>query len=85
MSTALNATPEGSNDPETTNEEDDKTLQEGTVIKKKAPEPAEDDKNQVKLTNYSWIVLGCICAVRICYQWMRAIFSYSYGYTGVGE
>lgn len=70
MSTALNATPDGTNDPETTNEE------------KEAPTPVVDQS--VKLTNYSWIVLGAICAVRICYQWMRAIFSYSYGYTGTG-
>ena len=69
MSTALNATPEGTND-ET----------EADVVEKT---PEKDDP--VKLTNYSWIVLGLVVAVRITYQWMRAIFSYSYGYTGIGE
>jgi hypothetical protein len=73
MSTALNATPDGTND--------DTEIEEEVVIKK-AETPDADAP--VKLTNYSWIVLGMICAVRICYQWMRSIFSYSYGYTGIG-
>ena len=73
MSTALNATPDGTND--------DTEIEEEVVIKK-AETPDADAP--VKVTNYSWIVLGMICAVRICYQWMRSIFSYSYGYTGIG-
>ena len=40
MSTALNATVDGTNDPETTNEENEIT--DGTVIKKKDPAPAPD-------------------------------------------
>lgn len=78
MSTALNATPDGTNDPETTN--DDKEIEEATENK----EGAAEEEKQIKVTNYSWTVLGAIVAVRVCYQWMRAIFSYSYGYTGTG-
>jgi len=37
-----------------------------------------------KFSNYSWVVLAIIVAVRIVYQWYRSIFSYCYGYVGTG-
>ena len=54
MSTALNATPEGTNDE--TKEED-----------KVEEVPAKTEG--VKLTNYSWFVLALIVSVRVVYQW----------------
>ena len=56
MSTALNVTPDGTTD-ET---EGDEVAEE-----KKAATPVKEDP--VKLTNYSWIVLGLAVAIRITY------------------
>ena len=44
-----------------------------------APVP---EKSKVGL--YSWVVLAIMMSIRVAYQWQRAIFSYSFGYTGLG-
>lgn len=56
MSTALNATPDGTND---------EPSEEIEVQKNKIEELKEDPK----FSNYSWVVLALIVAVRIVYQW----------------
>ena len=56
MSTALNATPDGTND-ET---KSDAPVIDAQIVTK--------DKEPV-LTNYSWLVLALIVSVRIVYQW----------------
>ena len=55
----------------------------------------EDDKPEVnepttseggiKFGLYSWFVLSIILGIRILYQWQRSIFSYCYGYKGLGD
>ena len=37
----------------------------------------------MKFGPYSWVVLAILAATRICFQWQRSVFSYSYGYTGI--
>jgi len=69
MSTALNATPDGTNDETKSEDKVEET-------------PAKTE--EVKFTNYSWFVLALIVSVRIVYQWQRSIFSYCYGYQGTG-
>jgi hypothetical protein len=54
MSTALNATPEGTND-------ETKSEDKAEIV------PAKTD--DVPFTNYSWFVLAMIVSVRIVYQW----------------
>lgn len=74
MSTALNATKDGEEpevDPEVTAET------EVTVVEEK---PKEEEKVGL----YSWFVLAVLVAIRVIYQWQRSIFSYSYGYKGIG-
>ena len=41
-------------------------------------------KKQNTVPVYSWFVLGVLVAIRVIYQWQRSIFSYSYGYKGIG-
>ena len=72
MSTALNATPDGTNDE--TADEIETVASEAKVVEEKKPE----------FGTYSWFVLALIVAVRIVYQWQRSIFSYCYGYKGTG-
>ena len=54
MSTALNATPEGTKDETKSEDKVEET-------------PAKTE--EVKFTNYSWFVLALIVSVRIVYQW----------------
>lgn len=42
--------------------------------------PAEDKKGGL----YPWIVLAIMLSIRVAYQWQRSLFSYCYGYTGLG-
>lgn len=51
MSTALNATPDGTNSEKET----------------KSDVPEVENKDEVKFTNYSWIVLALIVSVRVVY------------------
>lgn len=46
---------------------------------------AAQDSTGIKFGPYSWFVLAIILGIRVLYQWQRAIFSYSYGYKGLGE
>lgn len=46
--------------------------------------PIEAAEEKAKIGSYSWFVMLMILAIRIVYQWQRSIFSYSYGYTGLG-
>ena len=46
--------------------------------------PIEATEQKAKIGAYSWFVMMIILLVRIVYQWERTIFSYSYGYTGLG-
>lgn len=47
-------------------------------------EMEEEEYPKPKFGTYSWFILAIIVAIRVCFQWQRSIFSYSYGYTGVG-
>lgn len=47
-------------------------------------EPIKEEKEEVKLGLYPWLVLGITVLVRVMVQWQRSIFSYAYGYTGTG-
>ena len=42
-------------------------------------------KTGIKFGPYSWFVLTIILGIRVLYQWQRSIFSYCYGYKGLGE
>ena len=59
------------------------------IMKAKVDDSSEleetDTKKDGKLPMYSWLVLCIILAIRICYQWQRSIFSYTYGYKGIGS
>ena len=43
------------------------------------------DTGKIKFGPYSWFILAIIAAIRVCFVWQRSIFSYSYGYQGVGD
>jgi hypothetical protein len=76
MSTALNATKDDGDAEEVIQEvEGDTTQVVATEVKTEEPK---------KVTTYSWFVLAILVAIRVIYQWQRSIFSYSFGYKGVG-
>ena len=80
MSTALNATKDDMDASK------DDMEGEGEVIETTAVEvketPVIESPKQVGL--YSWFVLGLLLAIRVVYQWHRSVFSYSFGYKGIG-
>lgn len=75
MSTALNATKDGQEGEE---EIIDVTAESVSEVKEEAK------TTPAKVGLYSWFVLAVLVTIRVVYQWMRSIFSYSYGYKGIG-
>ena len=56
-----------------------------TALRASAVEDAEIvDEEKPKVGLYSWFVLMIILLIRVAYQWQRSIFSYCYGYAGLG-
>lgn len=76
MSTALNATKD---DMDADKQDLDVTAETTESVAK--PVVVEPPK-EVGL--YSWFVLAILVSIRVIYQWQRSIFSYSYGYKGIG-
>ena len=56
------------------------------VIMKAAASDIEQGESQKegKVGAYSWFILAIMVLIRVTYQWHRSIFSYCYGYTGLG-
>ena len=51
----------------------------------KEEEKAGEEASKPKFGPYAWLVLSIAVLIRVMVQWQRSIFSYVYGYTGVGE
>lgn len=78
MSMALNATKDNMEGENPIEDSDDVIDVEATASEK----PVVEETPKVGI--YSWFVLGLLLAIRVVYQWHRSVFSYSFGYKGIG-
>lgn len=60
------------------------TAQDVSDDSEDSSKPVQVAADKGKIGAYGWFVMAVILAIRVVYQWQRSIFSYSYGYTGLG-